>query len=292
MIAKTFYKWLEGDSEIYPKKVRWIKPNASLKNLKTVQSEDLLTEEDVKRMISKAKTMRDKAILSVLFESGFRASEFLSMKVKHVKFGEPAYLSFDEGKTGARTVPVLNCVPYLAHYLNSHPHKDNRESFLWVLNGADKPLEYGTLRKIIKVAGNRAGLNRRLYPHLFRHSQSTLMANRMTEQQLKMYFGWAGDSKMASVYVHLSGKDLTNAVLEANGKKPREIQDSKLKPKTCQRCRLDNEPSALYCTRCGYVLDCETVIEYEKRREKIVSWMEKYPDLLRMIEEIVRKEGL
>ena len=55
-----------------------------------------------------------------------------------------------------------------------------------------------------------------------------------------MFFGWTGDSKIAATYA-LSGRDIDNAVLQANGKKPKEIsEEAKLTVKVYPRCRFDN----------------------------------------------------
>ena len=43
------------------------------------------------------------------------------------------------------------------------------------------------------------------------------MANYLTEAQMNLYFGWIQGSDMPSVYVHLSGRDVDDAVLKANG---------------------------------------------------------------------------
>lgn len=54
-------------------------------------------------------------------------------------------------------------------------------------------------------------------PHNFRHSRATYLANFLTEAQMKEYFGWQQDSKMAGVHVHLSGRDVDNALLRVYG---------------------------------------------------------------------------
>ena len=58
---------------------------------------------------------------------------------------------------------------------------------------------------------------------------------------------------MAATYVHLSGKDVDNAVLKANG-----ILDEKGDPlipkltiKVCYKCHEKNEATAKYCNRCA-----------------------------------------
>lgn len=43
------------------------------------------------------------------------------------------------------------------------------------------------------------------------------MTNYLTEAQMNIYFGWAQCSYMHGVYVHLSGRDVNDAILKVNG---------------------------------------------------------------------------
>ncbi len=57
---------------------------------------------------------------------------------------------------------------------------------------------------------------------------------------MKEYLGWVGDSRMASTYVHLSGRDIDNAPLKLNGIKTEKDVNSEehiLRIKTCSRCQ-------------------------------------------------------
>ena len=69
---RRFYKWL-SNSEEYPEEVKWIK--LKIKNGNHKLPEELLNEEDIKAMIEKADSLRDKALISVLYESGGRIGE-------------------------------------------------------------------------------------------------------------------------------------------------------------------------------------------------------------------------
>jgi integrase len=72
------------------------------------------------------------------------------------------------------------------------------------------------LDQIVKEYAHRIGITKRVYSYIFRHSRATHLANHLTEQQLKVYLGWAMASKMVAIYVHLSGRDMDNRVLELN----------------------------------------------------------------------------
>jgi len=81
---KTFWKWLENTEDTYPEKVRWIKP--SRRSAACKLPEELLSKEDVERLVNAAVNPRDKALISILYESGCRIGEVLNMRVRNVEF--------------------------------------------------------------------------------------------------------------------------------------------------------------------------------------------------------------
>jgi ribosomal protein L40E len=66
-------------------------------------------------------------------------------------------------------------------------------------------------------------------------------------------------SKMAQVYVHLSGRDLDNALLELHGLKAQEKKEEKFKVKVCPRCEERNSPDAMYCKKCAFPIDVDAM---------------------------------
>lgn len=81
---KKFYKWLNG-GEAYPPEVKWIRV---LSERSSKLPDELLSEGDVERLIDAARHPRDKALVAVLYESGCRIGELLTMRMKHAKFTE------------------------------------------------------------------------------------------------------------------------------------------------------------------------------------------------------------
>jgi hypothetical protein len=80
---------------------------------------------------------------------------------------------------------------------------------------------------------------------------------------MKEYLGWVGDSRMASTYVHLSGRNIDNALLKLNGIKTEDEVNSEehtLRIKTCSRCQEVNSPTSGFCSRCGCPLDVRTAM--------------------------------
>jgi len=144
-----------------------------------------------------------------------------------------------------RRVRVIASAPKLQQWIENHPLKEDPNAPLWVTigtNSKNKVLNYATAKTVLKKLAKKAGIKKRIYPHLFRHSRATHLANHLTEAQMNQYFGWVQGSKMASIYVHLSGRDVVHALLKLNGMKVDEEEEEKedgLKPKICQDAKLE-----------------------------------------------------
>lgn len=259
---KKFFEFL-GKEELY----RNLKPRFLKK--KTKLPEELLTEKEVNKMIEKAYSIRDKALISALYESGCRIGELLSRKIRHMSFDKFGAVLIVDGKTGARRIRLIQSVPLLANWISNHP-KQNPESFLWIsLNNYTTPIKYGIVNKLLKETAQRAKINKNIYPHLFRHSRATHLANKLTEQQLKIYFGWVGGSEMASIYVHLSGRDVDEAILQLNGiQTDTENYNNISKQVTCFRCSSLIHSSSKICPKCGMILDPKEAFEMKDSNDK------------------------
>jgi len=221
----------------------------------------MLTEEEVKSLISYARTPQERALISVLYDSGCRIGELIYMRINQVRFDEYGALLFISGKTGFRRVRVVACTPYLLEWINKHPLKDDPKAFLWI-NRKLEPYSYGAIAENLHRIARKAGVSKKVNPHNFRHSRATYLANFLTEAQMKEHFGWMQDSKMAAIYVHLSGRDVDSALLkvygiETNGQK----QESILKPKDCPRCGETNQVTNKFCQKCGMPLDQKVISE-------------------------------
>ena len=78
-----------------------------------------------------------------------------------------------------------------------------------------------------------------------------------------MYFGWAGSSNMVARYTHLSGRDIDDAVLKANGMPTNHRKGSEVQVKTCIKCHERNEITAKYCVKCGTPLNITQITQIE-----------------------------
>ncbi len=281
---KKFYRWLKG-TDVYPEEVRWIKTTSKAGT--KILPEEILSEEEIKKMIEVAEHPRDKAFIAVLYESGCRIGEMVNIKIKNVIFDKYGAQLIVNGKTGMRRIRLISSVPLLARWIELHPQKNDKEAFLWTGIGTrnkNREITYEAIRAFLKKIARKAGLNKRIYPYLFRHSRATFLASKLTEAQMKEFFGWTQSSDMASVYVHLSGREVDKALLRIYGiEKERGEEEIKLKPRKCPRCKSVNDISAKYCQNCGGILDEKEAFEMAKREERFFEFM-------RMVEEMVKEE--
>ena len=292
---KKFYRWLRGTKDP-PPEVAWIK--LTMKNGNHKLPEELLTPEDVRKMVESAGSIRDKALIAVLYESGCRIGELASLQIKNISFDKYGAILMVDGKTGMRRVRIINSVPYLASWLSIHPCREDPNSPVWVISGKCEIMKYRTIVKVLKVSAKSAGIQKRIYPHLFRHSRATYLAKHLTEAQMKQYFGWVQGSDMASVYVHLSGRDVDSALLKLNGiniDEGEKEKDNVLKPIACPRCEHLNPPTAKFCQRCGMALDLKTAMELEEERskaDKVMNILVKDPEVLQLLQRKIKELGV
>ncbi|MEM5867079.1 MAG: site-specific integrase [Candidatus Aenigmatarchaeota archaeon] len=250
---KRFFKIIRNVENGNPPEVSWFRLTEKFKNKKL--PEDLLTEEDIIKLVKSADTPRDKALVFVLYESGCRISEILTLKIKNIKFDDYGAVLVVDGKTGQRRIRIVSSAPYIKEWLNNYQDSDNPDALLF-------PLRYDQIRYILGKLKKKCNIKKKVNPHNFRHSRATFLANYLTESQMKQYFGWTQSSEMASVYVHLSGRDIDNSLLKLYGieVKSNDVKTA-IKPKICFRCQEVNPPTNEFCKKCGNTLDIEKDIE-------------------------------
>lgn len=289
-ILKQFYKWLKGNDEEYPPEVKWIKINFKEKRK---LPEEILTEEEVVRLAEASNHPRDKAFILTLYESGCRIGELLTLKLKHIQFDEYGIILIVNGKTGYRRVRILKYAKELAEWLDIHPLKKNPEAFLWITlenPKGDQPLSYTTVSLLFKKLAKKSGISKSVNPHAFRHARATHLAKILTEQQLKVYFGWSGSSRMASTYVHLSGRDVDEALLKAYGIKVEENRNKESNLiKVCPRCNEVNNVFSTFCKKCGFILDTSFANSLSIFDEFIFEFLKRLAERDRKVKEIFRE---
>lgn len=292
---KKFYRWLNGGKE--PERVRWMK--ITVKNQRRKLPEELLTEGEVEDMIRAADHPRDRALVSLLYESGARIGELASLKVKHIFFDRYGAKIVVKGKTGMRRLRIISSSPRLASWLEVHPNGDDPEAHLWVGIGTrnkNKLLSHNSISHLLSRLAKSAEIKKRVHPHLFRHSRATHLSRHLTEAQMNQIFGWVQGSDMPSTYIHMSGRDTDDALLKLHGLKRESDEDEeKFKSSSCPRCETINPPGAKLCNRCGMAQDMEAAMEIDdkrKRQDDVMSRLLEDDEVKSLLVRKIREHGL
>jgi len=293
---KQFIKWLKGSDEL----VSWIKLDRVSATLKL--PEELLTEEDVERLLTACRTQRDTALIALLWDSGARIGEALNCKVKDVVFSsESANYVILDGKTGRRRTPLSVSVPYLSRYINARKNCGKEDPLFVSIehNQFSKiSMEYSTVRKVFGELRARAKVEKRIHPHVFRYSRcSYLSALGMPNEAMKLFFGWS-NLKMISHYSRLSGAQVDEAFYRSLGmKESGEVMRPKLNTKSCFKCHELCEATAKHCNNCGSRLDktpFDEISEIEDMKQRLEfqeGAIEKLKDMLDELGKLPDEEG-
>ncbi|MFW6048502.1 MAG: tyrosine-type recombinase/integrase [Candidatus Natronoplasma sp.] len=292
VLLKRFYKWVNGGE--YPECIKWLNTSSKAKARKI--PEELLTEEDVTKLIKSCENARNRAFISLLWESGARIGELIDITIGSLEDHKHGLQVTINGKTGYRHLILISSVPHLRSWINSHPMGDDKDAPLWVNIGTrnhGEQARYRALRKVLdKVAAN-AGIDKPVNPHHFRHSRATYLASRFTEAQMNEWFGWVQGSDVPAHYVHMSGRDISGTYARLHGKEEKENErQSKLAPKECPRCGNSVPPDGEYCYKCGMALSLEAARDIEEDEaqaaEVFSEAAQEDPDMLKDMQDFMQ----
>ena len=173
---KAFFKYMVLDKQIS------MDPSALLESPKMSRKlPDTLSILEINKMIdsidlSRAEGMRNKAMLEILYGCGLRVSELTGLKISNL------YLDIDFVKilgkgNKERLVPIgSEAIKFLHLFIDEvRVHiavKPGKEDFVF-LNKRGNPISRVMVFLIIKDLAKKAGINKNISPHTFRHSFAT-----------------------------------------------------------------------------------------------------------------------
>ncbi len=177
---------------------------------------DVLTVEEIDAMIATfdmttVKGCRDNAIVEVLYSTGLRVSELVSLRIDNLFFGE-GYIRVVGKGDKQRLVPVGSAArDKIQLYMELRRPKRSSEATLF-LNNRGEPLTRIMVFNIIKQAAYLAGIDKNISPHTLRHSYAThLLEGGANIRQVQELLGHESIST-TEVYTHLDRKHLRRVV--------------------------------------------------------------------------------
>ena len=176
---------------------------------------DVLSREEVGRLEDAAKTERDKLIVRVLADAGLRVTELTGLRTTDlIERDRKSYLRVRGKGDRERDVPVM---PQLGRRLRRHVERGRPRGttsdrvFVSQRRGRSgdyDPLTRSGVDQLIRMLGEEAGLEKRVHPHLLRHTFATWALTRgMNPIQLAQIMGHSSLAMIQSVYAHLTPQD-------------------------------------------------------------------------------------
>lgn len=170
-----------------------------------------LSLEDVDRLLAQPDTttprgLRDKALIEVLYATGLRVSELISLRAGDLNLDE-GYLTCIGKGDKQRMVPLgQEAADWVRRYIREgRTVMLRRKASPWLfVNARDGgPLSRVGFWKVLKEYGIKAGISRDLSPHVLRHSFATHLLERGADlRMIQLMLGHA-DLSTTQIYTHV-----------------------------------------------------------------------------------------
>jgi site-specific recombinase XerD/ribosomal protein L40E len=284
-IFKTFYNWLidEGYSTLgisgdrsddkARRKIKEIKAPGIDSN--TTSPDEILTPDEILRLIKAGNSSRDRAFISVLYEGGLRISDLSNLKWKDLvpdEYGYKCRVDDEEEKNGKqRFCRLVMSTQYIAQWYNDTPRRAPTDSVFINTRHPDAGWSYAGVNQLLHGLATKAGITRRIHLHLFRKSRITHMINQgFQESKIKESMWGNVNTQMFKTYVCLSEEDLDNEFLKQAGMaKSKTSPTARLDAQVCGRCNTINPPGIDWCVKCGKPVSTKAIQDEENTEKEL-----------------------
>lgn len=197
-----------------------VEATAQLPRLPTRKVLDVLSREEIDAMEEAADSERDRLVVRLLADTGIRVGELCGLHITDLVDRDRFYIRVRGKAEKERLVPITPTLyRRLTRYVGRNRPRDTNSKRLFVSlkrrpNGEYIPLEPSGVQQMIRVLADKGGIERRVYPHLFRHSFVTHALTRgMNPVVLARIVGHERLDLINSVYSHIASTDASDAML-------------------------------------------------------------------------------
>ena len=146
------------------------------------------------------KELRDKAMLELLYATGIRVSELISLKIQDVNLSMNYICCRDEEKE--RVIPFENAAKdALTRYMNAARGQLCQNTDFLFANCQGSPMTRQGFWKIIKSYATKAGIKKEITPHMIRHSFATHLVDNGAD--LKAVQEMLGHSDISTTQIYI-----------------------------------------------------------------------------------------
>ncbi|ACQ52724.1 integrase [Clostridium botulinum] len=200
-ILKSFFGWLHDEEYIPKNPAKKLKQTKEPKRLRHA-----MTEEEVELLRQASKTDREKALVEFLISTGCRLSEVVGVNKDDLNWHEMSLNVIGKGNKERKVYFSTKAKILLKKYLLTR--KDDNEALFVTSKRPHGRLGGRSVQREIKKIANRAGLNKSVYPHLFRHSFATCKINSGMPLPVLQHIMGHESPSTTQVYAQLSEENI------------------------------------------------------------------------------------
>ena len=253
-----------------------IKINSKYFRTSNKTDNDILTPEEINKIINAKLSIRDKAVFELFITTGIRRGEFIELKYQNIEDNKDEIIvKITDSKTIKRNISIIpypnNPIAFFPKnfysYYQNHIFKDEPEKplFYSIANNSQfNKLNSNSLSLFFNKIKKAAKINKKLTPHIIRHTSASWDGYHLTEKELELKYGWNPGSDMPTRYCHLNEKNFNENLKRKAGLTPITIEeDSK-----CPYCNAINNINAIKCKNCQRIINREEMAKQINQREK------------------------
>lgn len=163
---------------------------------------EVLTKEEVIKLINSTDTKKSKLMLSLIYAAGLRVSELTHLKKSDLHFSE---LSGVIKKAKGKKDRIFNIPQHLTKDLKKQVESSPSD---FVFSGRNGKLSERDIQKIVQRAAKNSGIQKKIHTHTLRHSFAThLLENGVDIRKIQVLLGHENIAT-TEIYTHISQEEL------------------------------------------------------------------------------------
>lgn len=165
-----FFSWAHGEEYIPHNPARTIK---AIKH--EVKERQSLTQLEMEQLRSGCETVRDRAVLELMYSTGCRVSELAGLKRSDINWQDGTVHLFGKGRKHRTSYLNARATVALKAYLRTRD--DSSDALIVTEREPHKSVSKETIEAVLRRISETSGIGRNVTPHVIRHTTATIAVN-------------------------------------------------------------------------------------------------------------------